>query len=263
MATEFYQEMKEAFQRNEAFVLCTVVETIGSSPGKVGQKMIVFRDGTTLGTTGGGINEEKVRQEALELFKNGTATIVTFDLNNPLEGEDPVCGGKARVFIEMIADEPQMVIFGAGHIGKVLAKMAALARFRVTIVDERPEFADPALFPECEKTLCRNYEDAARELGLTDRSFVVVVTPGHQKDWQVLEHVLPTKAPYVGLVSSAKKLKEMKAALVKQGIERERAESIFSPIGINLGSTTPEEIAVEILAQIVAFRNGKIIRFAK
>lgn len=263
MATEFFHEMKQAFNRNEAFVLCTVVETIGSSPGTVGQKMIVFRDGTALGTTGGGINEERVRQAALELFKNGTATILTFDLANPLEGDDPVCGGKARVFIEMIADEPRMVIFGAGHIGKVLAKMAALARFRVTLIDERSEFADPTLFPECEKVICMNYEEAVEVVELNDRSFVVVVTPGHLKDKEVLDQVLPKPAPYVGLVSSAKKLKEMKDAFVAAGIPKERANSIFSPIGINLGSTTPEEIAVEILAQIVGFRNGKIIKFEK
>ncbi|GAB4280591.1 MAG: XdhC/CoxI family protein [Candidatus Rifleibacteriota bacterium] len=263
MATEFFQELKNALNRNEAFVLCTVVETIGSSPGTVGQKMIVFRDGKTIGTVGGGINEERVRLEAIDLFKNGSSRILTFDLANPLEGEEPVCGGKARVFIEMIADNPKMVIFGAGHIGKVLAKMAALARFRVTIVDERPEFANPDLFPECEKVICQKYEDSVEAAELNDRSFAVIVTPGHLKDKEVLEKVLPTPAPYVGLISSAKKMAEMKAALIDQGIPRERVEAIFAPIGINLGSTTPEEIAVEILAQIVAFRNGKIIRFEK
>ena len=263
MATEFFQEMKKAFNRGEAFVLCTVVETIGSSPGTVGQKMIVFRDGSTVGTTGGGINEERVRLAAIDLFKNGSSTILTFDLSNPLEGSEPVCGGKARVFIEMIADEPRLVVFGAGHIGKVLAKMAALARFSVTLIDERQEFADPALFPECDQVLCANYVDIVDSLKLNDRCFVVVVTPGHLKDKEVLEKVLPTSAPYVGLVSSAKKLVEMKDAMVAQGISRERAEGIFSPIGINLGSTTPEEIAVEILAQLVALRNGRIIHFER
>lgn len=263
MAIEFFQELKQTFNRGEAFVLCTVVETMGSSPGKVGQKMIVFRDGSTVGTVGGGVNEERVRLAAIDLYKNGDATILTFDLNNPLEGSDPVCGGKARVFIEMIAAEPRMIIFGAGHIGKVLAKMAALARFRVTLVDERPEYADPKLFPECDQVICSTYEEAVDGLAINDRSFVVVVTPGHLKDKEVLEKVLPTPAPYVGLVCSAKKMVEMKDALVAQGNTRERAEAIFAPIGINLGSTTPEEIAVEILAQIVAFRNGKIIRFER
>lgn len=263
MATEFFQELKAAFNRNEAFVLCTVVETIGSSPGTVGQKMVVYRNGTTEGTVGGGINEERVRLAAMDLFKNGTSAILTFDLANPLDGEEPVCGGEARVFIEMIADEPRMVIFGAGHIGKVLAKMAALARFRVTLIDERPEFADKKLFPECERVICQKYEDSVETAQINERSSVVVVTPGHLKDREVLEKALLTPAPYVGLVSSAKKMVEMKESLVKKGIAKERAEGIFAPIGINLGSTTPEEIAVEILAQVVAHRNGKNIKFEK
>ncbi len=263
MATELFQELKRVFNRNESFVLCTVVETLGSSPGTVGQKMIVFRDGSTSGTVGGGVNEERVRVAALDLFKSGSSQILTFDLNNPLDGSDPVCGGQVRIFIEMIADEPQMLVFGAGHIGKVLAKMAALARFRVTVIDERPEYADPKLFPECESVVCCRYEESLEKVKINDRSFVVVVTPGHMKDKEVLELVLPTSAPYVGLVSSARKMVEMKEALVAKGNSRERADSIFTPIGINLGSTTPEEIAVEILAQVVAFRNGKIIRFAR
>ncbi|MBU1105239.1 MAG: XdhC/CoxI family protein [Candidatus Riflebacteria bacterium] len=263
MATEFFQELRRAFNKNEPFVLCTVVETIGSSPGTVGQKMIVFRDGSISGSVGGGINEERVREAAIDQFKNGTSTIMTFDLSNPLVGNDPICGGKARVFIELQAHEPRMVVFGAGHIGKILAKMAALARFRVTIIDERSEFANPAIFPECERVICKSYEEAVVEAALDENCHVVVVTPGHLKDFEVLEKVIPTKASYIGLVSSAKKLIEMKRALVAQGIAEKRTEELFAPIGINLGSTTPEEIAVEILAQIVAFRNGKIIGFQK
>lgn len=263
MAIEFFNELKQAFNSNEPFVLCTVVETIGSSPGTVGQKMLVFKDGATVGTVGGGVNEERTRKAALELFAAGTARILTFDLDNPLEGGDPVCGGKSRIFIELQAHEPRMVIFGASHIGKVLAKMAALARFRVTIVDERPEYADPSLFPECVQVICQPFENAVVAAGIDAKCHVAVLTPGHLKDFEVLERVLPTPASYVGLVCSAKKLVEMKAALISKGIARDRVEALFAPIGINLGSATPEEIAVEILAQIVAFRNGRIIRFEK
>lgn len=263
MATEFFQELKEAFNANQPFVLCTVIETTGSSPGTVGQKMIVFRDGSTAGTVGGGINEERVREAAVDLFKNGTSTILTFNLANPIGGSDPVCGGEARVFIELQAHEPRMVIFGAGHIGKTLAKMAALARFQVTIIDERPEYADAELFPEGIEVVCGSYQEAAVDAGIDERCHVAVVTPGHVKDREVLEKVLLTNAPYIGLVSSAKKMVEMKQAFKAAGFDEKKVEGIFAPIGINLGSTTPEEIAVEILAQIVAFRNGRIMRFVR
>ncbi|PKL40344.1 MAG: dehydrogenase [Candidatus Riflebacteria bacterium HGW-Riflebacteria-1] len=263
MATEFFYELKQAFNRNEPFVLCTVVETIGSSPGTVGQKMIVRRDGSTAGTVGGGINEERTRKAALDLFSCGGSLMLTYDLANPLEGGEPVCGGKSRVFIELQAHEPRMVIFGGGHIGRVLAKMAVLARFRVTLADERPEYANPELFPECVQVICKPFEEAVAEAGLDKNCHVTVLTPGHRKDFEVLEKVLPSEAAYVGLVCSAKKLVEMKQALVEKTVEQKRVDALFAPIGINLGSTTPEEIAVEILAQIVAFRNGKVLRFEK
>lgn len=263
MATEFFQELKNAFNANQPFVLCTVVETAGSSPGTVGQKMIVFRDGTTVGTVGGGINEERVRTAAVDLFKNGTSTILTFNLANPLSGSDPVCGGEARVFIELQAHEPRMVIFGAGHIGRTLAKMAVLARFNVTIADERPEYVDKDLFPEGVEVICKPYAEAVAAAQLDDRCHVAVVTPGHLKDREVLEKVLLANAAYVGLVSSAKKMVEMKQAFIAGGFDAKKVEAIFAPIGINLGSTTPEEIAVEILAQIVAFRNGRSIKFVR
>ena len=263
MATEFFQELKEAFNKNQPFVLCTVIETVGSSPGTVGQKMIVFRDGSTVGTVGGGINEERVRTAAVDLFKNGSSTILTFDLANPLEGADPVCGGKARVFIELQAHEPRLVIFGAGHIGKTLARLAALTRFAVTLADERPEFADSELFPANVDLICKPYSEAVELAKIDATCHVVVVTPGHLKDREVLEKVLQKDAAYVGLVSSAKKMTEMKSAFIAHGIRPDKVENLFAPIGINLGSTTPEEIAIEILAQIVAFRNGKIIPFCR
>lgn len=263
MATDFFQELKDAFNRNQPFVLCTVIETEGSSPGTVGQKMLVFPDGTTAGTVGGGINEERVRSAAVDLFKNGSSRILNFDLANPLDGKEPICGGRARVFIELQANGPRMVIFGAGHIGKTLAKMAALARFRVTIVDERPEFAREELFPECERVICLPYVEAVAAAQLDDSCHVAVVTPGHVKDREVLEQVLHSEAVYIGLVSSARKMVEMKQSFVAGGHDKNKVEAIFAPIGINLGSTTPEEIAVEILAQTVGFRNGRIVRFER
>jgi len=261
MATEFFQELKEAFNKDQPFVLCTVIETTGSSPGAVGQKMIVYRDGTTVGTVGGGVNEERTRVTAVELFKNGTSRILTFNLANPLSSNEPVCGGEVRVFIELQMHEPRLLIFGAGHIGGTLARMADLARFQVSLIDERPEYADSKLFSDSIEVVCRPYQEAVEQLQIDRRCHVVVTTPGHLKDKEVLEKVLCYDAAYVGLICSAKKMVEMKRALSEK-YDTARVESLFAPIGLNLGSTSPEEIAVEILAQIVAFRNGKTIRFS-
>jgi xanthine dehydrogenase accessory factor len=264
MALEFYPELREALNSGRPFVLCTVVETIGSSPGTVGQKMIVWADGRILGSVGGGTNEERVRQTALEIFKSGGSRMMSFDLANPIEGADPICGGEARVFLELMADRPRLVIFGGGHIGHTLARLAHHVKFHVTLVDERPAFCDPAQLPEVDRCLCQPFAQAMPHLEIDAQTMVVVVTPGHTYDRVVVEQAFATPARYIGLVGSAKKIVEMKRLFRELGVTEERLEnSLFTPVGINLGSTSPEEIAVEILAQLVAFRNGRILRFQK
>ncbi|RCK77971.1 MAG: Xanthine and CO dehydrogenases maturation factor, XdhC/CoxF family [Candidatus Ozemobacter sibiricus] len=263
MSSEFFSELKEAFNEGDPFVLALVVETDGSSPGKVGQKMLIYHDGSTEGTVGGGVNEERVRQAAVELFHTGGSKVLTFAMDNPIDGTEPVCGGTMKVYLELLVDRPRLVIFGGGHIGRVLAKLASIAHFRVTLVDQRPEFADPKILPEVDQVVCAPYEASVDTVGLDARTSVVIVTPGHSHDLQVLRRVVPSPAPYVGMIGSARKVEEMKKTLLAEGADPERLAALFAPIGINLGGQTPEEIAVAILAQIIAFRNGKIIHYQR
>lgn len=264
MAVEFYRQLREAYNSGKSFVLCTIIDTKGSSPGKVGQKMIVFRDGSTTGTIGGGINEERARAKAMDMFAEGGSKLVDFDMTSKdIDGLDPICGGEFKLLMEYQASEPSLCIFGAGHIGKRLAEMACLAGFNVTITDERPEYADAKLFSKGINVICDPYEEAAKKAKITPDSFVVVCTPGHSKDRETIEAVLPYKPQYLGLVGSAKKRSEFMASLKAKGFDPAQCEAIFTPIGISLGSTTPEEIVVEILAQIVAFRNGHEIRYSR
>lgn len=264
MAVEFYKELRETYNSGKSFVLCTVVETKGSSPGKVGQKMIVFRDGSTLGTIGGGINESKTIGKAMDMFAEGGTQFVDYDMTSTdIDGIDPVCGGEFKVLMEYQASEPYLCIFGAGHIGEKLAKMADLLGFRVTITDERPEFANPKLFPQNINVICDPYEEAVKKAKVNADTFAVVCTPGHSKDYETVELLLPFKPQYLGLVGSGKKRAQFMADFKAKGFDAQQVEDIFTPIGISLGSTTPEEIVVEILAQIIAFRNGRTIRYTK
>ena len=264
MAVEFYKELREAYNSGNSFVLCTIVETKGSSPGKVGQKMIVFRDGSTVGTIGGGINEARAKSKAMDMFAEGGSHLLDFDMSSTdIDGIDPVCGGEFKVLMEYQSSEPYMCIFGAGHIGEKLAKLANLAGFRVSIADERQEYADSKLFPREINVICDPYEEAVKKSNIKEDSFVVVCTPGHSKDRETIEWVLPYKPHYLGLVGSGKKREQFMNALKAKGFDPKQCEDIFTPIGISLGSTTPEEIAVEILAQIIAFRNGHEIRYSR
>lgn len=264
MAVEFYKELREAYNSGKSFVLCTVVDVKGSSPGKIGQKMIVYRDGQTVGTIGGGINEAKVKGKCSDMFASGGSMMLDFDMSSKdVDGIDPICGGEFKVLLEYQACEPYMCIFGAGHIGERLAKIAALSGFRVTITDERPEYADQNKFPKDINVICDPYQEAVAKAKITPETFVVVCTPGHSMDKETIEWVLPFKPQYLGLVGSAKKRGEFMAALKAKGFDPDQCEAIFTPIGISLGSTTPEEIVVEILAQIIAFRNGHEIRYQR
>ena len=264
MAVEFYKELREAYNSGKSFVLCTVIEVNGSSPGKVGQKMIVFRDGTTVGTIGGGINEARTKGKCMDMFAFGGSTVIDFDMSsNDVDGVDPICGGEFKVLLEFQASEPHLCVFGAGHIGEKLAKIANLTGFRVTISDERPEYADSNKFPAGINVICDPYEEAVKKANITPDSFVVVCTPGHAHDRETIEWVLPYKPQYLGLVGSAKKRAQFMENLKSKGFDPDQCEDIFSPIGISLGSTTPEEIVIEIMAQIIAFRNGQIVRYSR
>ncbi len=263
MNTNSMRDLREAMSRGERFAMCTVVRSMGSSPGSEGQKMFVFTDGSTLGTVGGGVNEEKTRQKALHQLVEGGSLMLGFDMAKGTDPGDPICGGNMEVFIEVIQDSPRMVVFGGGHIGKVVTRLAAVAGFRVTLVDDRPEVAEECRFPEVDRVLCCPYEESVAKAGIEADTAVIIVTPGHAKDREVLDRAVKTPAKYIGMIGSAKKVKETKARLVAEGADPKRMDGVFSPIGINLGGDSPEEIAVSILAQVVAFRNGKTIPFIR
>lgn len=263
MDFEFYQELRECFAAGDEFVLCTVVEASGSSPARVGQKMVVFADGTIRGTVGGGVHEEDIRRQAVALFATGGSRLLAFDLAGEITSPAPVCGGSFRCFIELLQDRPKLFIFGAGHIGEVLCALARPLRFRVTVVDERSDFARPERLPGADAVVCRPYEGVVAGLGIDARSSVVIVTPGHVKDREVLTQVISTPAAYVGMIGSQRKWEEMKKSMVDQGISRAKLDSVHCPIGVNLVGQSPAEIALGILAQIVAARHGRQIPFQR
>ncbi|MBF0547125.1 MAG: XdhC family protein [Candidatus Riflebacteria bacterium] len=264
MKIEMYDELMEALNSSRTFVLCTVVDVEGSSPGKTGNIMGVFDDGTIFGTVGGGKNEESVRLSAVSMLENEERTkTISFNLSNPLDGTEPICGGKMKVFLQIMRKKPKMAIFGAGHIGRVLASLAVKAQYQVTILDERPEFLNSDFLIDSHEKICCPYEQAVEKAKIDAQTSVVIVTPGHIKDYEVLERALKTPARYIGVIGSSRKISALKKSLLASGFDSKRIESVFAPIGVFLGGDSPEEIAVSILAQVIAFRNGLELRFSK
>lgn len=263
MSSDAMKNMRDAIARGERFAMCTVIKSMGSSPGHEGQKMFVFADGTILGTIGGGINEENTRKKAMHQLHEGGTLTLKFDLSGSEGTEDPICGGRMDVFIEVLQLNPHIVIFGAGHIGLVIAQLASVVGYRVTLVDERPDVTAGKVLPKDLRILCCRYEDSVEKAEIDENTAVVIVTPGHVKDREVLERAIKYPARYIGMIGSMRKVKDTMGYLQKQGVSQKTLDEIFAPIGINLGGSSPEEIAIGIMAQIAAHKNGKRLHYSR
>jgi len=357
MDKQVYLGLKKVFEHNLEAVLITVTSVLGSTPRKPGAKMLVFADGMTVGTIGGGCGEAEAKREALyvltahdsktyslnmtadiaqeegmvcggimELFMEymGTHTSVEkADLNkdylSAIEGhENPVLvtvieaaetsllgnklvirtngdavgdlgnkelnnaaiemgkkgGRKCQPFLicldsefnpcegsspkavyRLLAEPPttdvNLLILGAGHIAVPLATMAKIVGYEVTVVDDRPSFANVNRFSTADTVLCSDFERALETIDINPQTFVVIITRGHRYDKVCLKKVINQPAAYIGMIGSRKRVKSLLADLEEEGVSSEALQKLYSPIGLKIGAETPEEIAVSILSELI------------
>lgn len=246
-----------AEERGEPAALVTVVATEGSTPQKAGAKMVVFPDGRIVGTIGGGCVESEMVLRARQTIESGRTQLAAYDLTPEQAGEDGlVCGGRMQVFIEPLEGVPTLCLFGAGHVAQPLAHLAKTAGFRVEVADDRMKFANRERFPEADLVIVEEFKPAASQMTLGANSYAVVVTRGHRGDADALEAVLGRGLRYVGLLGSKPKLVHIAAVLEERGLPAERLAEIRCPLGLEIGAQSPEEIAVSILAEMIAVRRG-------
>jgi len=234
--------------------LATIVECKGSAPQKQGAKMLVRDDGSIIGTLGGGCLEAEVVQTARMAMKDGNPLTLSFDLTEREGGL--VCGGTILVYIEPNILEPHLVILGAGHVGKALCKIATFTGFRVTVIDDREEFANKENLSEANELLVTDFEWAFEKVSIRKQTFIVVATRGHNHDLDAVKAALRTEASYIGLVGSRRKRALLMRVLQKDGISHDDLSRVIIPVGLDIGSVTPEEIAVSIMGQIIQYRRG-------
>ncbi|MCP4603165.1 MAG: hypothetical protein GY847_22065 [Proteobacteria bacterium] len=233
------------------FAMITVVEVFGSVPAQVGSKMIVMED-ETHGTVGGGSLEKDAIEQAISLIENrGKATLVRIDV----AVLDVKQAGTATLFIEPFLSAQRLWIFGGGHVAKALVPIAASVGFAVTVVDNRPEFADANRFPDAGKVVCAKYAETAQTV--PTGSFVVIMTHGHSHDETVLTEAaaLEPSLPYIGMIGSTEKVPAILKNLKRSGIEP--GPNIYSPIGLELGGRSPQEIALSIASELLGVFHGK------
>ena len=237
--------------------LVTVIATEGSTPQKAGAKMLVYPDGRIVGTIGGGCVEAEMTWRARHVIEDRKPRLASYDLTPDQAGDDGlVCGGRMQVFIEPVEGTPTLCLFGAGHVAQPLARMAKSAGFRVEVADDRVKFANRDRFPDADVLLVEDFAAAARQMTLGRNTYAVVVTRGHKGDTEALRAVVGKGLRFVGLLGSRPKLVHLVSALEEEGVPAADVAEIHCPLGIEIGAVSPEEIAVSVLAEMIAVRRG-------
>lgn len=254
-SADVYEWLVRARRERVAAVLATVTEVTGSAPQVAGAKLLVLADGRIAGTVGGGAIERRVLEEAkARLGGHGSpAESLTINLTRDL---GMCCGGEMRVFFERVRGAERLIVFGGGHIGKALAETAARVGFEVTVVDQREEWAKEERFPLARQVVNEEPEVVLPELLIDEASYCVVVTHDHPLDQALVKALLGSRAGFVGLVASRTKRNKFVMRLRAQGMSEESLARLRSPLGLDLGAVTPEEIALSITAELVAVRRG-------
>jgi len=259
VSQEVFEALAQALDRGEDAALVTIVSAQGSTPQRVGAKMLVFADGRTVGTIGGGCYENDAFWKAREAIKARRPLNVKYELTDDIAEESGlICGGQMEVFIEPVEPAPDVYIFGAGHVGACLARMAHDTGFRVHIVDDREKFADAERFPTGVEVVVNDIPEWLREHALPPTAYGVIVTRGHKHDLDALRALVPCNLRYVGLIGSKAKVKRIFDALREEGATPDLLSRVHAPIGLDIGAITPQEIAVSILAELIAVKHGKI-----
>jgi xanthine dehydrogenase accessory factor len=252
---DIYEELIRLKKEGRTSAIATIVECKGSSPQKQGAKMLVRDDGSTLGTLGGGCLEAEVVQSARMAIKDGSPLTIPFELTEEAGGL--VCGGTVLVYIEPNLLNPHLVILGAGHVGKALSKLARFAGFRVTVADDRAEFANKENIPDSHELVVSPFERVFAGLPVKEQTFIVVATRGHNHDLDAVKAALKTRSGYIGLLGSRRKKALLARTLEQDGFSGTDIARVIIPVGLDIGSVTPEEISVSIMAQIIQQKSGQ------
>ena len=264
MNHEIFAAIGEALTKGDEVALITITSSNGSTPQRVGAKMLVYADGRTVGTIGGGCYEHDALGKAREALRTRKPVTAKYDLNDDFAEETGlVCGGQMEVFIEPLEAPPSLYVFGAGHVGYYLARAASEAGFEVHVIDDRAAFANRERFPFAASVVVDDIPTWLGQAALPPSAYAVIVTRGHRNDLDALQHLAPLELRYLGLIGSRAKVARIYDQLLGEGLSTlEQLSRVHAPIGLDIGAVTPQEIAVSIVAELIAIRRGKARQIA-
>src|SRR6266853_576637 len=239
MNREVFSAITDALDRGESAALVTIVNTTGSTPQRVGAKMLVFADGRIVGTIGGGCYENDAFWKAREAITSRRPELVHYELDDDFAQETGlICGGQMDVYIEPIEPSPELYVIGAGHVGFYLARVAHEVGFRVHVVDDREKFANRERFPDAVEVVVEDIPAWIARANLPPHAYAVIVTRGHTNDLEALRALAPLELRYLGLIGSRAKVARIYDALVADRIPAGTLKRVNAPIGLDIGAVT-------------------------
>lgn len=254
---DVFDEIGKLKREGGRAALATIVNVRGSIPSVMASKMLVREDGSVAGTVGGGCVESEVRKGAMQVMRDSKPRTFNFNLDQqPDDDNGLVCGGSLQVFVEPILPPPRLFIFGAGHVGLAVYKVASLAGFETVVVDDRDKYANRERFPDAHDVRAGDMDEIMSSLSPGDSSYIVIVTRGHRHDLRALRWALETPAHYIGMIGSGRKVLSIYQQLESEGVKPDSFKRVFAPIGLDIQAATPEEIGVSIVAELIAIRRG-------
>jgi xanthine dehydrogenase accessory factor len=256
---DIFAEIARLRSEGRKAALATIIQVQGSIPSYESSKILIRDDGSIVGTVGGGCVEAEVWSVAQDVMREEKPRRLHFNLNTQPEYDNGlICGGSLDIFVEPILAIPTLYLFGGGHVSLYVSKVATIAGFETVVIDDREAFASKERFPEARETHAGPWEEIFPKLNVNDFSYLVLVTRGHKGDLTCLRWALTTPARYIGMIGSKRKFVEVSKALESEGVPPERLEGVHSPIGLDIGALTPEEIAVAIVAEMIAVRRNAV-----
>lgn len=262
MNKEVIALMQEAMDRGCAVALATLTESGTGAPGVPGSMLALTADGKQAGTVGGGAAEAEILRSCRAALEGDGGPILPFDYDLEGGGElGMVCGGRMKGYINVIRPGGRLIIFGGGHVGQKIYQAGLVAGFSVTLVEDREEYAP--LFPQAEVIITADFGEAARALLVDASCYAVIVTRGHTQDYAVLSTLAGRETAYLGMIGSRKKVAALLEQLRREGAGEEAIRRIYSPVGLDIDDGTPGEIAIGIMAEILAVKNSRPLRHSR
>lgn len=253
---DIFEEILRMRRAGQRGALATIVHTNGSIPSFESSRMLVRDDGSIAGTIGGGCVEAEVWAAAKEVIEAEQPRKMTFNLNHDADYDAGlICGGTLEVFVEPILPQPTLYIFGGGHVSLAVSRIANEAGFAIVVIDDRDSFANQGRFPMAAE-IHTSFADSFEKIHPNSSSYVLIVTRGHKDDMRVLAWAVNTDARYVGMIGSKRKVLSVYKALGREGFAPEKFENVHAPVGLDIGALSPEEIAVSIVAELIAVRRN-------